>query len=197
MKEAYAAMVAVFAECARAARTDCEEKVVAACRGYLPNHTVGQVLAHHLEQVGAPRWTRDDVAWMRQLSAAASPGQPFELPRSLAFWTEGIDYYGQDDGDLSWVVPLGRVNWAYPAGVPIHHWAWTALSGHPASSPGPLMASEALAAAALDLLTRPDTVAAAKAELDERRGGRAVEIPETGIADVMARDPAAFWEARW
>ena len=197
MKRVYAAMVDVFAVCARDAKTEFEEKFITACRGYLPNHTIGQVLADHLETVGPPAWTEADVAWMRQLSEAASPGEPFDLPRDLRFWTEGIDYYGQDDGDLSWVVPLGRVNWAYPAGVPIHHWAWTALSGHSSSSPGPLMASEALALAAVDLLTRPDTIAAAKQELRQRTCGRSIVVPITGIAEVMARDPAAFWEARW
>ena len=96
-----------------------------------------------------------------------------------------------------WAGPLGRVNWAYPTGVPIHHWAWTALSGHPASDPGPLMASEALALAAVDLLAQPETIARAKAELASRVGPQTIRVIPPGITQIMRDDPLAFWEARW
>jgi aminobenzoyl-glutamate utilization protein B len=197
MKDVYVAMVEVFAASARREWADFEEKFITACRGYLANDTVGRLLAGCLETLGPPRWTESDLAWMEALSAAASPDTPFDLHRDLAYFDEGIDYYGQDDGDVSWVIPLGRVNWAYPANVPIHHWAWTALSGHPSSSPGPLMTSEALAMAAVDLLGRPALIADAKAELRRRTGGQPIIVPKTGIKHVMATDPLAFWEARW
>jgi aminobenzoyl-glutamate utilization protein B len=193
----YRAMVEVFAATAGEMGVAFEEKFVSACRGYLANDTVGRLLDGCLSEVGPPRWSESDIAWMRELSAAASPDTPFDLHRDLAYFDEGIDYYGQDDGDASWVVPLGRVNWAYPTNVPIHHWAWTALSGHPSSSAGPLMASEALAVAAVRLMAAPDLVAAAKAELARRVAGASIVLPRPGIDEIMATDPAAFWEARW
>lgn len=197
MNHVYGVMTGLFARIAERERVDFEERFITACRGYLANDTVGRFLADCLDLVGPPQWTDNDIAWMRDLSAAASPGTAFDLARTLHYWDQGIDYYGQDDGDVSWVVPLGRINWAYPSNVPIHHWAWTALSGHPSSSPGPLMASEALALAATQLLTRPDLIEDAKAELRRRTGGALITVPETGIKGVMATDPLAFWEARW
>ncbi|WP_224001097.1 hypothetical protein [Aureimonas sp. SA4125] len=197
MMEAYEAMKEIFAATAAKTGVAFEEKFIAACRGYLANDVAGKVLDECLRVVGPPRWTDADIAWMQELSEAASPGKPFDLHRGLEFFDEGIDYYGQDDGDCSWIVPIARVNWAYPTNVPIHHWAWTALSGHPSSSPGPLMASEAMALAAVTFLTRPDLVAAARAELRERVGEETILVVPPGINEVMAKDPMAFWEARW
>jgi aminobenzoyl-glutamate utilization protein B len=171
--------------------------LIAACRGYLGNDTIGRVLADGLAIVGPPAWSNADIAWMEELSGHSAPGELFELHRTLDYFDHGVDYYGQDDGDLSWALPLGRVNWAYPKTVPIHHWAWTALSGHAASSPGPLMASEGLALAAVELMQRPELLAQAKAELAERIAGQTIAPPRYGLKSVLANDPAAFWDASW
>ena len=194
---AYRGMAAVFRDVAARTGVDVEEKFVAACRGYLPNDVVGRVLDDCLRTVGAPQWSAGDIVFMQELSQVASPGKPFDLHREIAYFDDGIDYYGQDDGDASWIVPLGRVNWAYPTGVPIHHWAWTALSGHAAGDPGPLMASEALALGAVHLLRHPEQIAAAKAELAARVGPQQIKVIPPGINQIMRDDPMAFWEARW
>jgi aminobenzoyl-glutamate utilization protein B len=194
---AYEGLKSIFKEVAGKAGVDLEEKFVSASRGYLPNDVLGRLLDECLRTVGPPRWSEQDIAFMQQLAAAATPGKPFELHREIAYFNDGIDYYAQDDGDASWIVPLGRVNWAYPKGVPIHHWAWTALSGHPASSPGAMMASEALALAAFMLLANPAHLERAKAELRERVGDQKIKVVPPGIAGIMRADPVAFWEARW
>lgn len=194
---AYRGMEAIFREVAAQTGVEVEEKFVAACRGYLANDVVGRVLDDCLRMVGAPQWSNADIAFMEELSQVATPGKPFDLHREIAYFEDGIDYYGQDDGDASWIVPLGRVNWAYPTGVPIHHWAWTALSGHAAGDPGPLMASEALALGAVHLLRHPEQIAAAKAELARRVGPQEIKVIPPGINQIMRDDPLAFWEARW
>jgi aminobenzoyl-glutamate utilization protein B len=197
MMELYGIMADTFAACAREEGVDLEEKFVSAYRGYLPNDVLGRFLMECLDVIGPPKWDSADIAWMEELSRAATPDEPFHLHRDIAYFGDGIDYYCQDDGDLSWVTPLGRINWAYPAGVPIHHWAWTALSGHSSSSPGPLMASEALALAAVGLLQRPDVILNAKSELRRRAGEQVVTVPKTDISGIMASDPQAFWDGRW
>jgi aminobenzoyl-glutamate utilization protein B len=194
---AYRGMDAAFRAVASTTGVEVEEKFVAASRGYLANDVLADVLDESLRLVGPPRWTDTDIGFMQALSEAASPGKPFDLHREISCFKDGLDYYGQDDGDASWIVPLGRVNWAYPVGVPIHHWAWTALSGHPASDPGPLMASEALALAAVDLLARPETIARARSELVSRVGPQTIKVIPPGITQIMRDDPLAFWEARW
>lgn len=190
---AFDAMADTFREVAAAGGVSCIEEFSIGSRGYLPNDVVGRVVFEALGTVGPPAWTDADVAWMRELSSAASPGKPFHLETENRFWTEGEDYYGQDDGELSWRIPLGRINWAYPTGVPIHHWAWTALSGHPSSSPGPLMASEALALAAVRLAADPDLIGSAKAELARRADGRLLRPHRTGPTHTLVTAPERFW----
>ncbi len=197
MRAAYTRMEAVFVETAAEYGANLRSDLIAACRGYLPNDVVAGVLSDALAQVGPPAWSAEDIAFMEALSATCSPDQPFVLHRTLEHFDTGIDYYAQDDGDISWKVPLGRVNWAYPETVPIHHWAWTALSGHPASHPGPLMASEALALGAVELMAQPDLIVAARQELERRTHKVHIPAPEFGLFDVLTRHPDAFWDASW
>jgi aminobenzoyl-glutamate utilization protein B len=134
---------------------------------------------------------------MEALSRACRPGAELDLDRGLGLYTEGCDPYGQDDGEASWRIPLGRVNWAIPRAVPLHHWGTTALSGHHASLAGPLMASEALALTAVELLVEPGIVADARRELDRRVGDGPLSPPRVGDFTVMTRAPEAFWSAAW
>jgi aminobenzoyl-glutamate utilization protein B len=197
VQQGYQLMLDTYSRIAAEQGVELVAEQIANCRGYLGNDTVARVLDTCLREIGPPRWTEADIEWMEQLSAACDPGKPFKLHRELEYFDTGIDYYGQDDGDISWHIPLGRVNWAYPDNVPIHHWAWTALSGHSSSSPGPLMASEALAMGAITLLASPETIATAKAELSERTGGKRIPGPAPTISDVLAKDPQSFWDATW
>lgn len=134
---------------------------------------------------------------MEELSRICSPDEQMELHRDVRYFSSGADFYGQDDGEVSWRVPLGRVNWAYPKQVPIHHWAWTALSGHQASHAGPLSASKALALATVALLAVPDTVQAARDELMSRCKGQRQTEPRIGAMEALTKDPAMFWAGTW
>ena len=196
-RDAYREIAAIGRDAARMAGVSVREQLVAASRGYLPNDGLARVLDANLRVVGPPAWSPEDLAWQESLSRACDPAAPFELHRGLALHTEGCDPYGQDDGEASWRIPLGRVNWAIPRAVPLHHWGATALSGHAAGLPGPLMASEALALTAVELLADPELVAAARRELGQRVGNRPLSPPRCGDFEVMTRAPAAFWGGTW
>jgi aminobenzoyl-glutamate utilization protein B len=196
-EDAYREIVTIARDAARLNGVRLSEQLVAASRGYLPNDVLSRVLDAHLRRVGPPAWSPDDVAWMEELSRACDPTAPFSLDREVALHTAGCDPYGQDDGEASWRIPLGRVNWAIPRGVPLHHWGTTALSGHPAGMPGPLMASEALALAAVELLANPRLLTEAAQELAQRVDGRALSPPRAGDFTVMTRAPETFWSATW
>ncbi len=196
-RDAYVEIAGLAAEAARTAGVGVRQQLIAASRGYLPNDVLARSLDASLRLVGPPAWSADDLAWMEALSRACDPAAPFELHRDLALHTEGCDPYGQDDGEASWRIPLGRVNWAIPRAVPLHHWGTTALSGHAAGLPGPLMASEALALTAVALLADRGLVAEARRELARRVGGRPLSPPRSGNFAVMSRTPLAFWGATW
>jgi aminobenzoyl-glutamate utilization protein B len=195
--QGYDEIAALAGEVARRNGAGFRHQFISESRGYLPNHTLGRALHAAMVQVGPPEWSDADLAFMAELCRAATGGDGMDLDRGVHFFDSGADPYGQDDGEVSWRIPLGRVNWAYPRQVAIHHWSWTSLSGHRASHAGPLAASHALALAAVQLLAAPDTIREAKAELARRTEGIVLSEPRIGALETLTKNPAAFWSATW
>lgn len=195
--EVYDAVIELCKQTAEECGLEWRHLPISSCRGYLPNDVLADVLMQSLEQVGPPQWSASDKQWMQDLAAVSTPGVALELDQAIALYKDGHDYFSQDDGEASWQIPLGRVNWAFPKQVPIHHWAWTALAGHSSSRAGPMMASEALALAAVNLLQQPALIAKALAELKQRRQGRPMSEPRLGAWETLTRNPQAFWNATW
>ena len=193
----YRFVVGVAEQAAKMCAIAFREQFIAGTRGYLANDTLARVLLRNMERVGPPRFTNSDIAWMESLALACRPGEAFKLDRGLALYTEGHDLYGQDDGEASWHLPLARANWAIPEQVPLHNWAYAALTGHPASYPGPLMASEALALTTVELMTAGTLITEAKIELQRRRADMTISPPPLGAYRTMTTAPESFWDATW
>ena len=195
--EVYDYLVEICRQIAEMTGTGFEEQFISATRGYLPNDRLAEVLYRNMERIGPPAWDHDQIDWMSQLAEACRPGEEMALDRGLGLYRDKVDSYGQDDGDASWRIPLARANWAIPRQLPFHSWAVTALMGHPASHPGGLAASEALALTAVELLARPEVIEEAKAELSERVAGREIAPPRYGAVEVLTGSPERFWDASW
>ncbi len=196
-KDVYRFVTGVAEQAARLCTVAYREQFIAGTRGYLANDVLAQILLANLERVGPPRYSMHDLAWLQDLARACRPTEQFDLDHALALHTEGHDPYGQDDGEASWHIPLARANWAIPKQVPLHNWACSALTGHPASYAGPLMASEALALTTVELMGAPAVLSEAKAELWQRLAGRIIAPPPLGATKTMIEAPERFWDATW
>jgi aminobenzoyl-glutamate utilization protein B len=76
-----------------------------------------------------------------------------------------------DVGDVSWNVPtVGFYAATWVPGTPAHSWQAVAAGGTSIGHKGMLLATRTLALTAADLLRTPSLIAAARAELEERRG---------------------------
>ncbi len=76
-----------------------------------------------------------------------------------------------DVGDVSWTVPtVGLRTATWVPGTSAHSWQATAAGGMTIGYKGMNVASQTLALAGRELFTRPDILAKAKSEFDERRG---------------------------
>jgi aminobenzoyl-glutamate utilization protein B len=197
VRRAYVSLEKIAHAAALACALRMRHQFIAESRGYLPNDALGGLLFRIMQRVGPPRWSAEDISFMERLSAACAPESPMHLDRGIHYFDEGRDPYGQDDGELSWRIPLGRVNWAYPRQIPIHHWAWTALSGHRASHPGPLMASQTLAAVAVMLCADHRLLAEAKQERARRTADVNLSEPRLGAVKTLTTAPESFWDATW
>jgi aminobenzoyl-glutamate utilization protein B len=77
-------------------------------------------------------------------------------------------------GDISWNVPTVQMNAAtFSPGVPAHSWQAVACAGMSIGAKGMIVAAKTMALTVSDLFTDPATLAKAKAEFLQKRGGAA------------------------
>jgi aminobenzoyl-glutamate utilization protein B len=180
---------------ARSTGVTMRRAIVSACHGYLPNDVLAERIFRAYRHVGPPAWEEPDRRFMSELSQAFGGPAELDLDDGVSLLSDGYDAYGQDDGEVSWSVPLGRCNWACPVSIPLHSWAATALFGTETGWKGAAVASRTLAQAGADLLRTPALVAGAQAELSKRAAG---SLPSRrGDFAPIISDPEAFWTGRW
>jgi hypothetical protein len=78
-----------------------------------------------------------------------------------------------DVGDVSYSTPtMGAIIISWPLNIPPHQWGCTASNGMSIGRKGAIKAAHVLAATGLDLFTDAELLTAARAEFDERTGGK-------------------------
>lgn len=133
-----------------------------------------KLIQKNLEWLGAPTWSEAEQTFAKALQKAT--GKP-ELgmvaePKPLeAVWADPPGG-STDVGDVSWVAPTIHFSVATaPKGVPWHAWPVVASSGMSIGHKGMMVAANALAATAVDLLERPASLEALRAEFARNTKG--------------------------
>ena len=161
----------------------------------LPNFTLEKALYENFAQVGLPSYSQEEWDYAAALRdtyphGAALPGTGAkhdpEIAKQVKALTDGgtkaiNDFLmplfsgnvftpgSTDVGDVSWLTPTGQIRTAtWPSGVPGHSWQVVACGKSSMAHKGMLTAAKVLAATAVDLLTTPELLAAAKAEFAEK-----------------------------
>ena len=160
----------------------------------LPNHTLEQALYRNFEEIGVPDYTEDERAFAEALRTTypvetAPPGNGAMFDERIAAFvrektgqmTAGLNdflmpYYGgsgfvagsTDVGDVSRLTPTAQIETVtWPAGCPEHTWQVVACGKSSIAHKGMLCAGKVLAATAIDLLTDPELLRAARAEFQQ------------------------------
>ena len=160
----------------------------------LPNHTLEQALYRNFEEIGVPDYTEDERAFAEALRTTypvetAPPGNGAMFDERIAAFvrektgqmTAGLNdflmpYYGgsgfvagsTDVGDVSRLTPTAQIETVtWPAGCPEHTWQVVACGKSSIAHKGMLCAGKVLAATAIDLLTDPELLDAARAEFQQ------------------------------
>ncbi len=150
--------------------TDCHEIVT--------NAPLSQLVYDNLVKVGPPAYTDEENLFAARLQAplVAEFGTQFEEPietRVRPPATAETSKGSTDVGDISWRVPTGGLRTAcLAAGSPGHSWQNVAAIGSSIGEKGIVYAAKALAVTALDLLEKPELVAAARADWEQKMEGR-------------------------
>jgi aminobenzoyl-glutamate utilization protein B len=169
VKDSYIRLLDLVRGAAIATGTTWKEQFITGCYGYLPNESLGKLIFDNARIIGAPVFSKQEkqfATMIRKNYGLSEIENPFH--EDLRFKKGGLEMDSQDDGDVSWICPLGRINYAFPIGIPFHSWGFTAVSGSSIGQKGMMFSARTLAATAADLLTHPDLLKDIKKEHEKR-----------------------------
>lgn len=151
----------------------------------MPNEALMHVMDRNLHRVGGISWTPEEVAFAEGIQKTLSQRPPLSSVGEIqpaAIHMEGAGG-STDVSDVSWVVPtVGLSTATFVPGSAGHSWQNTAAAGSSIGVKGAVTAAKTLALTAAELFISPDTIRAAKAELNQRRGPDFVYRPLIGDA---------------
>ena len=176
----------------------------------IPNHVLEKVLYENFQALGVPAHTGEEIALADAIAQTypgadkpAGMGATFSptLAQEVKVLQQECGHalndflmplYQADDafsagstdvGDVSWLCPTGQIHVAvFANGAPGHSWQNVSLGGSSVGHKAALHAGKVLAAAAIDLFTQPETIAAAKAEFETHtQGGFTSPIPPDAV----------------
>lgn len=125
----------------------------------------------NIELVGYPEWSDEDIAYAKALQATLGVEQvglnttvrPLRVP-SGTFIGGG----SSDVAEVTLVAPCATIN--FPTNVPgatSHHWSTVSASGSPIAHKGLIAGAKAIAASAIDLLTKPEELRKLRVEFEK------------------------------
>ena len=142
------------------ANCEIETNVMAGVWPVRGNETIARTIERNIETVGMPKWTPDEQDFAKALQRGAGKPQAGlrEAATPLTGPCEPI-MASNDCGDISWVLPMGRV-W-FPGNIPhaaFHHWSAGAALTTSIAHKGGAAGAKVLALSALDFLMSRDAV---------------------------------------
>jgi aminobenzoyl-glutamate utilization protein B len=188
VEEVYARLLDVARGACLMTGTSHDVRLIGGCYDTIPNQTLGDVLHTTMESIGPPRFTAEEKALARKLQATyiegalrealvdlrrrgRDLGRPGEPGTDLFEGVMPHTGYGEsgggstDVGDVSYVTPTAQLRAVTaPVGMPSHSWQNVVSVGSSIGRKGMLFAAQSLAAAACELMRRPDLVTRAREE---------------------------------
>lgn len=156
---------------ALATETDLEIGFEGGIREILPNHTLSKIVAKNLRELNDLEYSEEDMQFAARLQPALQNPGPIESIQMVEDVSGTVGRGSTDVGDVSWVVPTTGFSTAcWVPGTPGHSWQAVACGGTRIAEKGMDLAARTLALSIYDLMTQPNVVQQASAELISRRG---------------------------
>jgi aminobenzoyl-glutamate utilization protein B len=163
----------------------------------MPNQVLSDAVTANMRLIGPPEYTEEEMNFAKEVSASISeeskrttlwktkrPGweslMDVLMDRSVPdAWNEGEISHGSTDvSDVSWQAPTMEFSTAtYILGTPGHSWQNVAMSGMSIGHKSLVFASKVIASTGVDLLTSPELLKEAWAELEKRKAARTYKSP--------------------
>ena len=156
-------------------RTKMKMDIDTDCHEIIGNTPLAELVHRQFTRIAAPKFTQDEHAFARRLQEpiVEQTGKSFAVAideKVYPLQAIGEKSKGSTDvGDISWHVPtMGLRTACFPNGSPGHCWQNVASIGSSIGEKGTVYAAQLLAAAGIELLQRPDIIAAAKTDFQSR-----------------------------
>jgi len=138
-----------------------------------PNEALARILDRHLRAAGPPHFDSGDrqLALDLRRTLGLMEGRP--LADTILPPAGGWAFKASTDvGDVSWITPTTLLKVAtWPAGCPPHTWQAVASGGGHLGESGMMLAAEAMAGAAVELLIEPGSLRQVREEFERRTLG--------------------------
>lgn len=195
--------------------TKMEKKFIDGCSNQIPNEVLEKLLWDNFDEIGLPSYTKEEMDYAKALYDSVEVKDE-KLPGAATYESQEIfDFVDEkschgtvpmnnflipyrysekprmgstDVGDVSWCVPTAQLRTAtFPAQAPGHSWQNVSCGRTSIAHKGTLLAGKVIAAAAVDLMERPELLEAAKKEFDgkmKRYGGYVCPVPKGAVPTV-------------
>lgn len=197
--------------------TSLEVEFIVGCYDYLPNDVISGVMLEKLKEIGAPKFTKEELYFARELESKV----PLDIVESAlktyrstreelggtlcdkiveqlgGFAKEDLIYVSTDVADVSHITPTGQFTaCCMPLGVGLHTWQSVAACGSNVGLKGMLMAAKVMALTALDLMLQPDILKVAFEEFEKKTGGKkyATPLPEGIMPQIQELDSSREYQ---
>ncbi len=145
-------------------------RVISAIHQRHASKAEAELIQKNIELIGMPAWTPEEQAFAKALQkelGVEEKGLPDKVDKLQAPAGEFTGGGSSDVGDVTLIAPTATIG--FPGGVPGaigHHWSSVACWKGGAAWKGLNAGAKAIAATAIDLLTRPEELARLKTEFE-------------------------------
>ncbi len=171
VREIFDRMVLAAEGAARGTGTTVEYEVMGGSYSRLPVESLQSLLHRKLTEVGGVAYDADELRFAETMKPTLPPDPPLGSEREIQpfRWEQG--YASSDNGDVSWMAPMGSLITAtWVPGTAAHTWQAVAADGMSIGIKGMMVAAKTMALTATELISHRELVAEIQAEFRERRG---------------------------
>jgi aminobenzoyl-glutamate utilization protein B len=134
----------------------------------LGNKAIAEAVQKNIEMVGMPKWTEEENKFAKELQKSLGKKEDGLPTKVEPLQAARQNSSSNDIGDITWVVPTGTVRFPVVVpGVQPHHWTAGITPTMSIAHKGAVAGAKVIAASALDLMTSPDLLTAAKKQFQE------------------------------
>jgi len=201
VNEIYSRMLDIAKGAALMTGTTYDIDFLTGCYELMSNDVLGNVMLEKLRKVGSPKFTEEEKEFAKELQATLPPGAiEMTVAMTLKMSRKGLtpedlgDPFCEkviepslehnvlpgstDVSDVSQITPTCNLTTCcQPLGAPPHSWQVVAASGSSIGFKGMMVAAKVMALTALDLVTKPDVLKAARDEFVKSTKGKEYVSP--------------------